>query len=112
MIKKYFKLNNNLADPKRGMENYYPCGKYDYIYKVMVHNMNYVTKRADSVGTMDASSWVFGGFMAECGGRLIGKKIFGWIFTNAIIGCTPIDTSCKLQQHTQRGSVTRDKQKW
>ena len=50
MIKKYFKLNNNLADPKRGMENYDPCRKYDYIYKVMVHNMNYVTKRATVMG--------------------------------------------------------------
>jgi hypothetical protein len=39
-----FKLNNTLADPKRGMENYDPCEKYDYIYKVMVHNMNYGTK--------------------------------------------------------------------
>jgi hypothetical protein len=28
MIKKYFKLNNNLADPKREKENYDPCGKY------------------------------------------------------------------------------------
>ena len=40
MIKKFFKLNNNLADSKRGMEKYDPCGKYDYIYKVVVHNMN------------------------------------------------------------------------
>jgi hypothetical protein len=75
MIKKYFNLNNNLADPKRGMEKYDPCGKFDLIYKVMVHNMNYVTKRADSDGTIDESSWGFGGYMAECGGRLIGKKV-------------------------------------
>ena len=25
MIKKYFKVNDNLADPKRGMENYMIC---------------------------------------------------------------------------------------
>ena len=57
MLKKYFKLNNNLADPKRGMDDYNPCGKHDYIYKVMVHNMNYATKQAISGdGTMDASS--------------------------------------------------------
>ena len=37
--------------------------------------MNYVTKRADGDGTMDQSSWGFGGFMAECGGRLIRKKV-------------------------------------
>ena len=47
MMKKYFKLNNNLAE---GMEKYDPCGKYDIIYKVMVHNMNYVTKRATVMG--------------------------------------------------------------
>jgi len=41
----------------------------------MVHNMNYVTKRADSDGTMDESSWGFGGYMAECGGRIINKKV-------------------------------------
>ena len=40
MIKKYFKLNNNLAEPKRGMPNYNPCSKYDYAYKVLCHNMN------------------------------------------------------------------------
>ena len=57
------------------MEKYDPCGKYDYIYKVMVHNMNYVTKRADSDGTIDESSWGFGGYMAECGGRIINKKV-------------------------------------
>ena len=57
------------------MEKYDPCGKFDLIYKVMVHNMNYVTKRADSDGTIDESSWGFGGYMAECGGRQIGKKV-------------------------------------
>ena len=40
MIKKYFKSNNNLAEPKRGMPNYNPCSKYDYAYKVLCHNMN------------------------------------------------------------------------
>jgi hypothetical protein len=68
---------------------------------------------------MDESSWGFGGYMAECGGRIIIKKVsredrplFGWIFTDAILRHTSIDTSCKLQQHVQMGSVTRDKQKW
>ena len=35
----------------------------------MVHTMN------DSDGTMDESSWGFGGYMAECGGRIINKKV-------------------------------------
>jgi hypothetical protein len=68
---------------------------------------------------MDESSWGFGGYMAECGGRIINKKVskggqttFGWIFTDAILGHTSIDTSFKLQQHVQMGSVTKDKQKW
>ena len=59
MTKKYFKLNNNLAELKRGMENYNPCSRYGFIYKTMVHNMNYVTRRVDSDGTMDESSWGF-----------------------------------------------------
>ena len=75
MIKKYFKLNNNLAEPKRGMPNYNPCSKYDYAYKVLVHIMNYVSRRADMDGTIDESAWGFGGYMGECGGRLIGKKV-------------------------------------
>jgi hypothetical protein len=57
MIEKYFKLNNNLAEPKRGIVNYNPCSRYDFIYKTMVHSMNYITRgTADSDGTMDESS--------------------------------------------------------
>jgi hypothetical protein len=53
------------------MDNYNPYGKHDYIYKVMVHNMNYATKQAISGdGTMDASSWGSGGYMPECGSLL------------------------------------------
>ena len=37
--------------------------------------MNYVTKRADSDGTMNESSWGFGGYMAECGCPIINKKV-------------------------------------
>ncbi len=74
MIKKYFKLSNNLAEPKRGMPNYDPCSRYDLIYRVMVHNINQVTRRADSDGTIDESSWGFGGYMAECGGHLVRKR--------------------------------------
>ena len=59
MIKKYFKLNNNSAEPKRGMLNYNPCSSYDFAYKVLVHNMNYVTHRADMDGTIDESTWGF-----------------------------------------------------
>ena len=34
-----------------GMPNYNPCSKYDYLYKALLHNMNYVTWRADMDGT-------------------------------------------------------------
>ncbi len=37
--------------------------------------MNYVTRSADMDGTIDESTWGFGGYMGECGGRLMGKKV-------------------------------------
>jgi hypothetical protein len=74
MIKKYFKLNNNLAEPKRRIPNYNPCSRYDFTYKVLIHNMNYVTHRADMDGTINESTGRFGRYMGECGGRLIRKK--------------------------------------
>ena len=57
MIKKYFKLSNNLAEPKRGMPNYNTCSRYDYAYKVLLHNMNFVTSRAEMDGTINESTW-------------------------------------------------------
>jgi hypothetical protein len=74
MIKKYFKLNSNLLEPKRGMPNYNPCSKYVYTCKVLLHNMNYVTHRADMDGTIYKSTWGFGGYMGECGGCVMGKS--------------------------------------
>jgi hypothetical protein len=75
MIKQFFKLNNNLMDAKKGDAGYNPCAKYDFIYKVLIHNMNYVTQRADLDATIDESTWGFGGFSGECGGRLINKPV-------------------------------------
>ncbi len=57
------------------MPNYNPCSKYDYAYKVLLHKINYVTGRADMDGTIDESTWGFGGYMGECGGRSMGKKV-------------------------------------
>ena len=74
-IKRYFKLNNNLLTKPRGMEGYDPCAKYDYIYKCLVHNMNYLTLRADSDGTIDETTWGFGGYGGEAVGRLMNKKV-------------------------------------
>ena len=74
-IKRYFKLNNNLQDKRKGEIGYDPCTKYDLVYKALIHNMNYVTKTADLDGTIDESTWGFGGFMGDCGSRLINKPV-------------------------------------
>jgi hypothetical protein len=47
-IKRYFKLSMGIEEKKRGEAGYDPCVKYDYIYRCLVHNMNYVTELADS----------------------------------------------------------------
>ena len=45
-----------LAVPKKGMEGYDPSSKYDHIFLVVTHNMNYVTKNADLDGAIDEST--------------------------------------------------------
>lgn len=75
MIKRFFKLNNNVQQMAKGTPNYDPCVKYDFVYKVLVHNMNYVTERADLDVTADESTWGFGGYSGECGGRLKNKPV-------------------------------------
>jgi hypothetical protein len=72
-IKAIFKINNNMVEPKRGQPGFDPCNKYDYIFKTLVYNMNYFTKQADMDFGLDESTWGFGGYMAECGGRLKNK---------------------------------------
>jgi len=74
-IKRYFKLNNNMTTKQRGQEGYDPCAKYDFIYKCLVFNMNYLTLRADLDVTIDETSWGFGGYGSEACGRLMGKQV-------------------------------------
>jgi hypothetical protein len=64
-IKRFFKLNNNFLSKLRGMEGYDPCAKYDFIYKCLVHKMNYLTLRADLDGRIDEMAWGFGGYGGE-----------------------------------------------
>jgi hypothetical protein len=45
-IKQVYKLNDNDLVAKRGEPNYDPAYKYDYLYKVLVHNTNAVIKYA------------------------------------------------------------------
>ena len=60
-IKSIFKMSNNAFTPKRGAEGYDPGSKYDLLYRVMVHNMNYVTKKAELDCGVDESTWGFKG---------------------------------------------------
>jgi hypothetical protein len=103
MIKKRFKLNINLAKPKRGIANYNLCSKYDYIFKTLAHNMNCITKHTDRDGTIDESLWGFGVYMGECSSCLIGKlvpKVFQikfWMdihcrYPRAYINCHKLQT--------------------
>jgi len=80
ILKRYFKLNNNLQDKTKGDAGYDPCTKYDLVYKALVHNMNYVTKWADLDVTVDESTWGFGGYMGDCGARLINKPVSRGMF--------------------------------
>ena len=75
-IKHNFKVNNNyLATKVKGDDGYDPCTKFDMPFKVLVHNMNNVTGRADLDNSLDESTWGFGGYMGDCGGRLIKKPV-------------------------------------
>ncbi len=45
-----------MEEKKRGEAGYDPCVKYDYIYRCLVHNMNYVTERANFDPALDETS--------------------------------------------------------
>lgn len=93
-IKRFFKLNNNLTDTKKkGDDGYDPCRKYDFIYKVLVHNMNYVTNSADLDATVDESTWGFGGYSGDCGQRLMNKPVSRGKFVCQLYMHTPIVTN-------------------
>jgi len=62
-IKRVIKLNNNNSPrPKRGEPRYEPAYKYDYIWKTLVHNTNFVSLWAALLITGDETTWGFGGF--------------------------------------------------
>ena len=72
-IKSVFKLNNNITSPGRGKEGYDSAAKYDLMYHTICHNMNHFTLWAELDAALDESTWGFGGYMEDCGGRLINK---------------------------------------
>lgn len=74
-IKRYFKLNNNSTERPKGSPEYDPCNKYDFIFKVLCHNMNYCTNAADLDLAVDESTWGFSGYCGEAGWRLMNKPV-------------------------------------
>ena len=44
-LKRIYKLNNNDTSPKRGELGYDPCYKYDLIFKTIIKNVIFLTKR-------------------------------------------------------------------
>ena len=56
-VKRVKKLCNNDVAPKKGEEGYDLCYKCNYIYKVIVHNINQLSKSAELDITGDETSW-------------------------------------------------------
>jgi len=74
-LKRYMKLNNNSVEKPRTSPDYDPCNKYDMIFKVLCHNMNYCTLKADLDLAVDESTWGFAGYCGEAGWRLMNKPV-------------------------------------
>jgi hypothetical protein len=47
----------------------------DWVWKCLIHNMNYVTARANLDCTIDKTTWGFSGYSGEAGGRLLNKPV-------------------------------------
>ena len=82
-VKRNLKLNNNMMHTTdKDDAGYDPCAKYDMVYKVLVHNMNNVTRLADLDNALDESTWGFAGYTGPCGNRLINKPFDRGRFIN------------------------------
>ena len=66
-IKRYMKLNNNAVEKPCTSVDFDPCNKYDLIFKVLCHNMNYCTCKADLDVAADESTWGFAGYCGKAG---------------------------------------------
>ena len=64
-----------VMEKQGGSIDYDPCAKYDYIWKCLIHNMNYITKKADLDCTVDETTWGFSGYSGHAGGRLMNKPV-------------------------------------
>ena len=56
-IKHIKKLCNNDSVPKKEDPNFYPMYKYDYIFKCIITNINYLTKHAELDATIDETTF-------------------------------------------------------
>jgi hypothetical protein len=74
-VKRCYKLCNNDKAPKRGKVGYDPAYKYDFLYKVIIDNVNALTRKAGSDLTGDETSWGHGGY-GETGSGIC-KKLKG-----------------------------------
>ena len=61
-----------MSAQKRGSPEYDPAYKYDFIYKVLFHNVNALTKYAELDLTGDETTWGHGGY-GEAGSGLTGR---------------------------------------
>ena len=78
LIKRIYKLCNNLEAAKPTEDDYDPCYKFKMIYKTIVHNTNAITKKAGLDLCGDETSWPFGGFAEAKSGivsTIIGKHL-------------------------------------
>ena len=73
-IKRTYKLNDNDFDPT----NKDPAKKFDFLYKVLVHNTNALTELAELDQCLDETTYGHAGYGPKGAGlmrRLIGKKV-------------------------------------
>ena len=81
------KLNIN---PREGVnkesQEYDPCYKYSYIFDVLAHNVNAITKYANLDLCGDESTWGYGGF-GEKGSGMISRVIKPWSHKRWPGGC-------------------------
>jgi hypothetical protein len=71
-LKRVYKLCNNVAAPKKGEPGYDPAYKYDFIYKVICHNVNAITDTCGLDMCGDETSWGHQGF-GESGTGVVGQ---------------------------------------
>ena len=71
-IKRTIKLCDNRMCPKRGEEGYDPAYKFDFIWKVLVHNVNAITKEAELDLCGDETTYATSAF-GEKGAGIVGR---------------------------------------